>query len=421
MSNAYDIVMSNRKEVVDKLIAQMEKGYAATRAAWTACNTGRPYNPASKAVYKGGNRFRLMIAAEENGFSDPRWLTFKQAAENNYKIAPGSKGVLLEKWIFHKEVPKLDESGKAVIGADGKPETEKIPLKKPIVNYFRVFNGEQIIGLPELEQREVTEDDFSKLAAKFEKSSKCPINYDQQDNAFYSSATDEIHLPLKHAFKNNETRLSVLLHEMAHSTGHETRLNRPLNNKFGSMEYAKEELNAELSSVFLENELGITMEVDSEMMKDHANYVRSWITVLKNNPNELFVACANAEHITDFLMENYEKQMEKEMEFTTDDSMRRAEIKEDIVKSGFKASPHLIDDISRFERFEGKQYTLKELAELKRSNPDFNNQPDKKSCFESIIKECQEQELGQAQGLPEQKTSFLRQEMIMEQMPVASI
>ena len=310
MSKAYDIVMSNRQEIVGKLISQMEKGYASTRAAWNKSATGRPYNPVSNAVYRGGNRFRLMIATEEFGFSDPRWLTFKQASEKNYQIASGAKGVLLEKWIFHKDVPKLDENEKPIIGADGKPEIERVKLERPIVNYFRVFNGEQVIGLPELEHKEFTEDFYSKTAELFEYSSECPILYEQQDQAYYSHAEDKIHLPPKEAFKNNEARLSVLLHEMAHSTGHESRLNRPINNTFGSIEYAKEELNAELSSVFLENELGIQIDADSEMLKDHSNYVKSWISVLKDNPNELFVACANAEQITEFLMENYERQLE---------------------------------------------------------------------------------------------------------------
>ncbi len=314
MSSAYEIVMENRREIVERLISQMEKGYTQTRAAWNSVHTGRPYNPVSNAVYKGGNRLRLMIAAQEQAFSDPRWLTFKQASEQNYRIMSGAKGVLLEKWIFYKDVPKLDEARKPVIDTDGKPVMERIIYDKPIVNYFRVFNGSQIIGLPELERMEVSEDAYSQMADIFERSSMCPISYEMQDRAYYSSQEDKIHLPPKESFKNNETRLSVLLHEMAHSTGHETRLNRPLGNGFGSEAYAKEELNAELSSVFLENELCISMEPDSEMLKDHANYVKSWLSVLKENPNELFVACATAESITEYLMENYGKELEKSMD-----------------------------------------------------------------------------------------------------------
>ena len=71
-ASAHEIVMESRQEIVDKLIAQMEKGYASTRAAWNSMKTGRPYNPESEAVYNGINRFRLMFAALEHGYEDPR-------------------------------------------------------------------------------------------------------------------------------------------------------------------------------------------------------------------------------------------------------------------------------------------------------------------------------------------------------------
>ena len=314
MSNAYDIVMQSRQEIVDRLIAQMEKGYAATREAWSKSAAGRPYNPVSDAVYKGGNRFRLMIAAEAYGFSDPRWMTFKQAKEHGYKIAPGATGMLLEKWIFFKDVMKEDQSGNPVLDMDGKPQFERVKLKKPIVNFFRVFNGEQVVGLPELMRAEVTEDSYTDMADTFEKSSRCPVIYENQDRAFYSLPMDTIYLPPKDAFKNNEARLSVLLHEMSHSTGHPDCLDRKLDNAFGTEMYAREELNAELSAAFLEDELGISLEPDSEMIKDHANYIKSWIAALKDDPNELFRACATAEEITEYLMENYRAELEREQQ-----------------------------------------------------------------------------------------------------------
>lgn len=389
---AYDIVMENRKAIVEKLIEQMEQGYAPTRAAWCQAATGRPYNPISDAFYKGGNRLRLMIAAQEQGFSDTRWMTFQQATENNYRIAGGAKGVLLEKWIFYRDVERIGEDGEPVIGEDGKPEMVKEKLDHPKVHYFRVFNGEQVIGLPKLEPKILAEDYFSRTAEAFEKSSKCPIFYEQQDRAYYSPTEDKIHLPPKEAFKNNETRLSVLLHEMAHSTGHEARLNRPLGHKFGSVEYAKEELNAELSSVFLETQLNIAMDADSEMLKDHANYVKSWISILKDNPNELFIACAHAEGITDYLMENYEKELEqiKAMEQTLQtlegrytEAMRLLDygrIYEDaLVKDGSFAFKNLIT---------GEQHTFEswhEVGEYLEERDISDMQESQKDSFEKLI------------------------------------
>ena len=341
--SAYSIVMDSRKELVDRLLEQMEKGYAQTRAAWSRDGLGRPYNPLSKAVYRGGNRFRLMVAAQEKGFKDPRWLTFKQASENNMKIKPGSKGVMLEKWIFYKEVPVLDEKQQPVVGEDGKQVKELKRLDKPQVNYFWVFNGEQVEGLPELQKKTLTQDTYSKMADTFEHSSKCPIYFGKRDEAFYSPAKDEIYMPAKEAFKSNQARLAVQLHEMAHSTGHPDRLNRPLENKFGSIEYAKEELNAELSSIFLESELGIELDTDSEALKDHSNYVKSWIAVLKDNPNEFFNACNVAEKVTDYLKKNYEqelhleqtkeRQMQGKVEQVTNETQQENKLQEVAIES----------------------------------------------------------------------------------------
>lgn len=472
--SAYNIVMDSRKELVERLLEQMEKGYAQTRAAWSREGLGRPYNPLSNAVYRGGNRFRLMIEAQEKGFKDPRWLTFKQASENNMKIKPGSKGVMLEKWIFYKEVPVLDEKQQPMAGDDGKPVKELKRLDKPQVNYFWVFNGEQVEGLPELQKKTLTEDMYSKMADTFERSSKCPIHFGIQNEAFYSASKDEIHMPAKESFKNNQTRLAVQLHEMAHSTGHPDRLNRPLENQFGSIEYAKEELNAELSSIFLESELGIELEPDSEALKDHSNYVKSWITVLKDNPSELFNACNVAEKVTEYLKKNYEQELERSInrlkentievenklvevavESTNDytepgfygnmherfrivkisengnlepvndktyTSLKEAQqaidtaqykeenydrmvykafsaksfhkqIEQDIKEAGFKPTESLIKNIKEFVRLEEKIYTLQEIVVLQKENPIFLNNPKKLECFNSIIKECQEQKM----------------------------
>lgn len=311
MNNAYDIVMENRKELVNHLIEQMEIGNISTRAAWNNLFCSSPYNPVSKVSYRAGNRLRLMLAAAMNGFTDPRWMTFKQASDNNYKILPGSKGVLLEKWIFYKDKPLLDENKNPVIdAASGKPIIQRELLKTPYVNYFRVFNGEQISGLPELTLPQINKDSIYQMETQFINSSKCPIYYENINCAYYSPGEDAIHLPLKEAFKNNEARLSTLLHEMAHSTGHKDRLNRDIQNKFGSIDYAKEELNAEISSLFLESDLGIRLEVNSELLEDHADYVKSWISLLKDDPNELFRACAAADKISEYLMKNYEETLE---------------------------------------------------------------------------------------------------------------
>lgn len=133
-----------------------------------------------------------------------------------------------------------------------------------------------------------------------------------QPRSYYSPKEDKIVLPPRDHFKSQEAFLAVTLHEMSHSTGHPDRLNRPLNNKFGTPEYAKEELNAEFGSAFLQMDLGI--QLSDEAVNDHAAYLQSWISVLENDPNELFRAVHNASEISDYLIENYQEYQEEQQQ-----------------------------------------------------------------------------------------------------------
>lgn len=297
---AFEIVMENRKEVVSELIKSMEEGYVATRKLWDKMGV-RPQNPVSEVYYKGGNRFRLSMEAVKKEYKDPRWLTYNQAAENGWQVKKGEKGVLCEKWIFSKTVKEKDEKG---------IEMEKeVELDKPIVNYFKVFNAEQIAGIPELEKLPLEKGQVLEIAEDMIATSMCPIKEVGQEQAYYSPSKDEIVLPLRESFKDHESFLSTALHEMIHSTGHESRLNRDNGNMFGSPEYAKEELVAELGSVFLQGDLGIKLE--GEHFQDHSNYLKSWIGALKEDYHELFRACIEAEKGSQFLYSNY---LEREKE-----------------------------------------------------------------------------------------------------------
>ena len=302
MANAIEMVKSSRKELVQKLISNMEQGYLFSKEKWDA-QALRPQNPVSGAVYRGGNRLRLSMAAVEKGYRDPRWMTFKQASDQGYHIRKGEKSILLEKWIFTREIKEKDEQGQEV--------KKTVRLEHPVCNYFRVFNAEQMDGVEPLpKEATLQEDEVIKLTEQFFASSKCDIVEAAQEKAYYSPEEDQIVLPPRRFFKSPEAFLSVGLHEMAHSTGNEKRLNRPLMNEFGTEEYAREELNAEISSAFLESDLGL--EADHEGLRDHSNYLKSWIRILKEDPNELFRACQSAEKISEYLMGNYQEYIEYE-------------------------------------------------------------------------------------------------------------
>lgn len=296
---ASQIVSESRQELVDQLIQKMKDGVSPVREMWDSVSTyGLPNNPISGARYQGVNLLRLLIASAVGKYEDSRWMTLKQANKQGYRIKKGAKSVLLEKWVWSKIVEEENENGEL--------EKKIVKLRNPYVNFFRVFNAEQIDGIgPIPKVIPMEKNEMLKLAEEVIASSQCEIVESMQNRAYYSPKEDKIMLPPRDYFKSQEAFLAVTLHEMSHSTGHPDRLNRPIVNKFGTPEYAKEELNAEFGSAFLQMDLGI--KLSDEAINDHAAYLHSWISVLENDPNELFRAVHNASEISDYLIENYQE------------------------------------------------------------------------------------------------------------------
>lgn len=279
---ASQIVSDSRKKLVETLIQKMQDGVHPIREMWNSVGMyGLPHNPISGARYQGVNLLRLLMASVEQKYEDPRWMTLKQANNQGYRIKKGAKSVLLEKWIWSKVIEEENENGEI--------EKKMIKLRNPYVNFFRVFNAEQIDGIgPIPKVIPMEKNEMLQVAEEVIASSQCEIVEAMQPRAYYSPTEDKIMLPPRDHFKSQEAFLAVTLHEMSHSTGHPDRLNRQLNNKFGTPEYAKEELNAEFGSAFLQMDLGI--QLSDEAVNDHAAYLQSWISVLENDPNELFRA-----------------------------------------------------------------------------------------------------------------------------------
>lgn len=131
------------------------------------------------------------------------------------------------------------------------------------------------------------------------------------DEAFYRKSTDEIHLPKRDAFTDLPEFYSTAMHEIGHSTGHKTRLNRDLSVGFGTAKYAEEELRAEIASMFIEQDLGI--ETSEKHIENNGAYIQDWHDKIKEDPNVLFKAIADAEKICKFVMTK-ESLIEKEIE-----------------------------------------------------------------------------------------------------------
>lgn len=363
-NSAFKIVMDNRKELVESLISNLEKGYIFSPSPWNS-NSFNPYNPASSVCYKGGNRLKLMLMSDLKGYNDNRWVTFKQASEKGWQIKKGEKGIQLEKWIFTEERVKRDENNKLLKDANGNNVKEIVKLDKPKVNYFVVFNANQINGMPELEIKRLQPDETLRLADDIMKSSQCSITESDEGKAYYSYRNDKIILPFRDSFKSTESFLNVLLHEMSHSTAHESRLNRNILNLFGTPEYAVEELNAEIGSFFARSDLGIDVSKDNELMQDHTNYIHSWISVLKDDPNVLFRASQEADKISNYLVSNYENYLEKE---------QVNNITTDLKKNKFKETDKVVKNILNLNKITGTQHSLKDIERAYKNNLYKDNQ-----------------------------------------------
>lgn len=307
MSKALDVVMKSRKELTDEIVENMKKGYIFTEK-WDA-SMFQAHNGESNHVYQGSNRLRLVFEQSKKGYKDNRWYTYLQIQKMGLKLKPGSKATLIENWQFDRYEKITDKDGNTLLDDKGNEILNKVHLSHPIVRYYNVFNGDQIEGLEPQKLPEIKDSDVFKTAEVLKNSSECEIKELNQDESYYSPDGDYIVLPPKECFKSDKDYITTLMHEMAHSTSNENRLGRDIRNFFGTKDYAKEELRAELSSYFMGADLGIN---DLDININHSAYLNSWMQVLKDDPNELFKACNEASGISEYLIKNYNLEKEKE-------------------------------------------------------------------------------------------------------------
>ncbi len=269
--------------VTDNIIAALEGGVKPWSCPWLRVSgmSSLPSNYATGAAYSGMNIMLLWCSASKQGFSDSRWMTYKQAQAAGGQVRTRERGTTA---IFYTTLEKENDAG----------DIDRIPMLKT----FTVFNVQQIDGLPLITDTvspEVTFDPLPQAENLFRKSGANIIEKGQ--NAFFRPSTDEVWLPERYLFSNAANFYATGLHELVHWSGDKKRLNREMKGKFGSADYAEEELVAELGSAFLMADLGIEGEVQ------HESYIASWLKALKNDKRYIFKAASAASKAHRYLMD----------------------------------------------------------------------------------------------------------------------
>ena len=278
------------QKVTNQMIEALENGVKPWVCPWNTSGGfgGLPVNYQSKNAYSGINILLLWSAATKLKFTSNYWLTFKQALDVGGNVRKGEKGTRI---VFYKMLEVEDRN-------TGK--NEKIPMLKSFV----VFNADQIDGLNiELVTNIDNTTPFEAIEHVESFISATGANITEQgEKAYFRPSTDEIVLPSRERFTNRLGFYCTALHELTHWTGAKHRLDRIKGSRFGSEEYAFEELIAELGASFLMAGLNISGDVQ------HESYIASWLNKLKNDKRYIFKAASAASKAHQYLIESTSEQ-----------------------------------------------------------------------------------------------------------------
>ena len=249
---------------------------------------GLPVNALTGKAYRGCNVLFLLATP----FKSRGWMTFKQVASVGGKVKKGARASDI---FFFTTIQKEKDDAKT---------GETVLVDIPCLKTFKVFNLEQI-ELPEdapikyhPENMDKTQIDDNPVFDDCEKLLNLAVWYEDDVKAYYVPSRDEIHLPNRRAFSSLSGFWGTAMHELAHWTGHASRLNRAIENNFGNRAYAREELVAEVSSWLLSVTLGTPHEPQNS-----ASYLASWVRDFKDKPRELYSAISQAQKVVDYLLE----------------------------------------------------------------------------------------------------------------------
>ncbi|MDP4027158.1 zincin-like metallopeptidase domain-containing protein [Methylobacterium sp. NEAU 140] len=280
------------QRITDTIIAQLEEGRVPWVQPWASlpgtASVAMPRNGATNRAYSGINVMLLWSSGMASGYPTQRWLTFRQALGLGGCVRRGEKGipvVYADRFTPDRERERASQAGE---------EARSIAFLKQ----YMVFNCAQCDGLPgdlyvppPPPREDLIEPRFRALM----EASGLTIHVGGQ-MAFYRPADDVIVLPPPQAFHEPVNFHRTAAHEMSHATGHPSRLARDLTGRYGSEGYAREELVAEISAAFVCASLGIVPTVR------HADYIASWLEVLRSDPRAIVQAAALASRSADWLL-----------------------------------------------------------------------------------------------------------------------
>lgn len=265
-------------EVANRLADLLEQGVSPWRRPWDVNGGGLPTNATTGRRYTGMNVVTLLVAQYAGGYSHSQWLTYKQAQAAGGHVRKGEKAAaritVVKRYARKNPKPSQDEYGISV-------------------RHYAVFNVAQCEGLDvqpvEPPARTISPVEAADaLVAGYLATG--PSVQHGGNVASYSPKLDRVRMPERDAFHSSGEYYSTLFHELAHSTGHESRLDRDMSGMFGGHEYSREELVAEFTAAFLCADAGI-----SNTMEQSAAYLATWAERLRNDPSMLRWAAARAQ------------------------------------------------------------------------------------------------------------------------------
>ena len=292
------------KQVSGEIIEQIKKGVAPWQKPWKPGEQTGATNIASGKAHTGGDSLYLMSRQISEGRGDNRWGTYRQIEAAGGQVRRGEKGTQVLFYQNRTERPAKDEAGKVRKDKEGKTIYEEAENVRPVMRQYTVFNVEQADGLklPPRKAEATPEWDTHREADKVLRASGAMVQHiPGGDRASYSPTEDKIVLPDPSQFATRNGYYQTALHEAGHSTGHHDRMNRDTLKEgmaagFGSPEYAREELRAEISAMMTGEQVG----VGHDPRRDAA-YVENWVKVLEKDPHEIRRAAGDAQKMTNYL------------------------------------------------------------------------------------------------------------------------